>query len=77
MDIYLLDDSLKVNVYFDPSDCGFDDNICFSFLEECPEEEKIFRASETNIYLTRDQARQIALALFYAAENSDSERESY
>lgn len=72
MDIYLLDDTLKVNVYYDPSDCGFDDNICFSFLEECPEEEKILRASETNLYLTCDQARQIALALLQAVGDSES-----
>lgn len=70
MAIYLLDDSLKVNIYFDKSDCSFDDNVCLSIIEECPEDEKIFRADETNLYLTPKQARELAMALLAAAEDS-------
>ncbi len=72
MAIYLLDDSLKVEVFFDPEDCEFNDNICVRFTEECPEEEKLFWAGETNIYLTPDQARQLARVLNDAAAASTS-----
>jgi hypothetical protein len=72
MAIYLLDDSLKVDVFFDPEDCEFNDNICVRFTEECPEEEKLFWAGETNIYLTPQQARQLAKVLNEAAEASAS-----
>ena len=71
MAIYLLDDSLKVSVYFDPSDADYDDNICVSMVEECPEEEKILIAGETNIYLTPDQACQLAQALQAAVKESN------
>lgn len=70
MPIYLLDDSVMVNIYYDCADSEFDDNICVSILEDCPEEEKIFRSDETNIYLTRQQARELAEALLQAAEKS-------
>jgi hypothetical protein len=72
MSIYLLDNSLKVDVFFDTEDCDFNDNICVRFTEECPEEEKLFWAGETNIYLTPDQARQLARVLLEAAEASAS-----
>lgn len=70
MAIYLLDNSLKVEVFFDPSDSQFEDNICISFVEECPEEEKLFYAGESNIYLTPDQACRFAEALTKAVEDS-------
>lgn len=70
MPISLLDNSLKVDIYYDHEDCQFDDNICVSFVEDCPEEEKIFQAGETNIYLTPEQARQLAQALLAAASES-------
>ena len=72
MAIYLLDDTLKVEVFFDPEDCEFNDNICVRFTEECPEEEKLFWAGETNIYLTLEQARQLAQVLKQAADASAS-----
>jgi hypothetical protein len=70
MAIYLLDDTLKVEVYIDESDSQFDDDICLSILESCPEEERLFRADETNIFLTPQQARRLGQALIKAAEES-------
>ena len=70
MAIKLLDNSLKVNIYYDEKDCAYDDNICVSIVEDCPEEEKIFRANETNIYLTPEQALQLMQALKAATSES-------
>jgi hypothetical protein len=70
--IYLLDRSLKVDVYFEPEDRDFKDNICISLCEDCPESEKIFVADETNIYLTNEQALQLAETLLKAVSESGS-----
>jgi hypothetical protein len=72
MPIFLLDDTIRVEVYYESKDCDFEDNICVSFLEVCPDDEKIFLAGETNIYLTSKQARQLAKALSNVANESDS-----
>ena len=72
MTIKLLDDSLLVEVFFDRSDSTFEDNICISFREDCEEDEKVFWAGETNIYLTPEQARAFARALLPAADESSS-----
>ncbi len=69
-EISLLDNSLRVRVYYECEDCDYEDNICISFVEECPEDEKIFLAGETNIYLTPDQAKELAMALVHAANAS-------
>jgi hypothetical protein len=69
MSIYLLDNSLKVDVYYDPSDSEFKDNICICFIEECPEDERLFLAGESNIYLTPDEACQFAQALIKAIKD--------
>ncbi len=69
MSISLLDNSLKVDVYFEESDRDFEDDICISFVEDCPAEEKLFRADETNIYVTPDQACLLVLALQRAMES--------
>jgi len=69
--ISLLDNSLKVKVFFEEKDCEFDDNICVSFAEKCPDEERIFRGEETNIYLTAKQAHQLAKALEKAVQASE------
>ena len=69
MAIYLLDNSLKVEVFYDPSDSQFEDNICISFVEDCPEEEKLFLAGESNIYLTSEQACEVAEALIKAVKD--------
>jgi hypothetical protein len=70
MALELLDGSLQVEVYYDPSDGDFEDNICISFREDCPEDEKVFWAGETNIYLTPEQAQAFAMALIAAADKS-------
>ena len=70
MPIYLLDDTLKVEVFLEPADRAFDDNIRLNIEEDCPEEERLFRADEVNIFLTARQARQLGLALIEAAGKS-------
>jgi NAD-dependent dihydropyrimidine dehydrogenase PreA subunit len=76
MAIYILDNTLKIHVFFDKSDCEYNDNICLSILEECPEDEKLFIHDETNIYLTPEQARRLANALLAAADDSCNEDET-
>ena len=71
MVIKLLDDSLEVNILFDLTDCEFSDNVCVQVTEDCPDDEKVFRGDETNLYLTPKQARQLASALLHAAEESE------
>jgi hypothetical protein len=70
MAVYLLDNSLKVDVFFDSTDSEFEDNICISFVEDCPEDEKIFLAGETNIYLTVEEACQVAELISQAIKTS-------
>jgi hypothetical protein len=71
MTISLLDDSLKVDIFFEVSDCEFGDNLCIQITENCPDDEKVFRADETNLYLTTQQARHLADALLKAAQESE------
>ena len=70
MIISLLDDSLQVEVFFDEPDCDYRDNICISFSEVCPEDEKVFIHDETNIFLTPEQADSFAQVLTEAAAQS-------
>ncbi|MCJ7626405.1 MAG: hypothetical protein MUO76_23180 [Anaerolineaceae bacterium] len=70
MDIWILDDSIRIRIFFDREDCIYEDNICVSFRESCPADEKIFRADETNIFLTTTQAIRLSQALKEAAEKS-------
>jgi len=72
MSLLLLDDTLHVAVFYEETDRQFCDNICIRFWESCPEEEKIFKAGETNIYLTLEEARQFADLLLKAADASQS-----
>jgi hypothetical protein len=69
--IYLLDDSLKIEVFFSKDDNDLEDNICVIIEECCPEDEKIFKHEESHIYLTRKQARDLAAALATAVEESE------
>ena len=68
--IHLLDESLKIEVFFDNEDCDLEDNICLKITESCPESEKIYRHDETHLYLTRAQALELADALNEAVERS-------
>ena len=61
--ISLLQNSLKVDVYFEQSDSEFDDDICVSFMEKCPDDEKVFRYNETNIFMTPEEACALILEL--------------
>jgi hypothetical protein len=71
MKILLLDKTLVLDVYYEKSDSEFDDNVCICFTEPCDDEERLFRACETDIYLTADEARQLAHALIDVAQESD------
>ncbi|MEA5077936.1 MAG: hypothetical protein VB013_05150 [Anaerolineaceae bacterium] len=69
--IYLLDDSLELEIFFSSEDCDLEDNICLRVMESCPEDEKIFKHDETHLFLTRKQARALADALLNAARSSE------
>lgn len=69
-DIMVLDDSLRVRIYYECDDCDYPDNICVSILEDCPDDEKVFINDETNLYLTPQQAQSLATALINAANQS-------
>ncbi len=70
MAIELLNGSLNVDIYFDKEDKEFNDNICISLKEYGPEDEKIFYAGETDIFITPDEARKLSEMLIAAAERS-------
>lgn len=61
--ITLLDGTIKLSIFYDPSDREFEDDICFCFEEDCPENEKLFKVDETSFYITPKQAALIALEL--------------
>jgi hypothetical protein len=69
--ISLVDETLRVEIFYDPGDCDFKDNICISILEDCPPAEKLFQVGETNLYITAEQARKLAQALLSAVEDSE------
>lgn len=69
MSISLLDGGLKINIYYDKSDREFDDDICIQIIEECPEEERVLKFEETNLYITPDQACLLILALRRAMDS--------
>lgn len=69
--IYLLDDTLELEVFFSSEDCDLEDNICLRIVESCPEDEKIFKHDESHLYLTRKQARALADALLTATRYSE------
>lgn len=71
MSITLLDGTLQVHIFYEKGDHEFDDNVCICFKEDCPEDEKIFYAGETNIYVTSQQARKLAQMLNTAADQSN------
>ena len=70
MPIYLLDETLKIEIFLEPADREFDDNIRMHIEESCPPQEKLFNADEINIFLTARQARQLGLCLIEAAGRS-------
>ena len=70
--ITLLDNSLKLTIYFDDNDSEYEDNICLHFQEDCPEAERLFRIEDTSFYVTAEQAALIVLQLNRALEAARS-----
>lgn len=75
MALMLLDESLHVQVSYEEPDCDFEDNICLSITEVCPEDEKLFIYGETNIFLTTEQAEKFAHELLEAVKASNLARQ--
>jgi hypothetical protein len=71
MEIQLLDGELVLGICYEKSDKEFKDNICLKFHEQCSDETRIFRAMETNLFITAQQARELAAMLTKAAQTSD------
>lgn len=65
-----LDDSLQVSVEYDADQHDYEDTVGLTFVEHCPKDERIFKADETRIFLTPDQAEQLALVLQQVATES-------
>ena len=65
MSVLLLDDNLRVSVYFDRSAPRFD-SIRLYLEETCTGGEKLLRDSEAGLYLTPGQARALADELLAA-----------
>jgi hypothetical protein len=71
--IFLLDDSISIEIFFSSEDRDLEDNICAVITECCPEEEKIFKHEESHIFLPRLQARELAAALSTAVQESEKQ----
>lgn len=69
--VELMNGCMKIDVRFEHSDSEYDDNVCLHFTEPCHDDERVFRAAETNLYLTAGEARKLANALLSVAEDSD------
>ena len=72
-----LNGALVVEINYEKSDSEYDDNICLCFEEPCPENERMFRANQTNFFVTPQEARLLAEALLQAAEHSDIASKDY
>lgn len=68
MAVKILEDSITFEAFIDHEDAGFEDDVCLRFTETCPEDEKVFYGGENNLYVTRDQARKIAMEILKALE---------
>ena len=73
MTIYLLDNTLQIDIFYDCDNHDLEDHICVAVIERCPPQERLLRAGETHIFLTPAQARQLAEALLAAAHNSHAD----
>ncbi len=76
MSLNLLDDTLNVDIFYEETDREYCDNICIRFWESCPQEEKLFVADETNLYITPEQARKLAAMLLDAVQHSQANCQS-
>lgn len=68
MAVKILDNTITFEAFVDNDDAEFEDDVCLRFTETCPEEEKVFYAGESNLYVTREQARKIALEILKALD---------
>ena len=71
MEFELLGGELIVKICYENLDKEYDDNVCLIFNEPCLDETRIFRAAETNLFITPQEARKLAEMLLAAAEASD------
>lgn len=76
MTIFLLDDTLEINIFFECADHDLEDNICVTIIERCDPAERLLCAGQTNIFLTSNQARELGTALLNAADSSTATNES-
>lgn len=74
--ITLLDGSLKLSIFYEANDKDFDDDICLCFREDCPEDEKLFKADEVNFYITPEQAALMVLELNRAIQDYRDDAQS-
>ncbi len=70
MAIEVLNGSMAIEIFFDKHDREYEDNICVCIKEIGPEDEKIMYANETNLFITAEEARQLAKLLLTAADHS-------
>jgi hypothetical protein len=68
----VFDGQILLNVDFEIPEEHFEDNISFSFAENCPPEMKLLTTNEISFGLTSAQARTLAQALLTAAEKNDN-----
>lgn len=76
MKIELLDGTLLVEVNYCLDNQEFEDDICLTMIERCPDDERIFRADETNLLITPAEAVLIIRSLEKAVQASLNHRES-
>ncbi|MEM5775419.1 MAG: hypothetical protein AAGU05_10490 [Anaerolineaceae bacterium] len=74
MEFWILDDTLRVSIKYEKQDGDLSDNLSLSIYESCPDDEKLFIADETNIFLTREEAALLANALLNAVKHSQQDR---
>lgn len=67
----VFDGQILLNVEFEVPEERFEDNISFSFAENCRPEEKLLRGNAISFGLTSAQARTLAQALLDAADKND------
>lgn len=68
--IKLLDGSLRIDILYEQRESTYEDNICITIREDCPDGERLLRAVETNVFITPAQACELAKALNTAAQCS-------
>lgn len=73
MSILLLDESLRMTVFYDRN-APRPAEICLYLEETCPPEERLFQDNEFTLYLTPGQARALADELLQALRERERRR---